>query len=121
MVDIKKRVAVVDTYAEKLINSEYSLREARNVIIGGLKEYERLLSLSKDRNNPKWKPLHMAGSWNSRNRRMAKLRARDNWFKGSQEVEPPGSQKDGKPEDSSRGMEMESQERPPRVTEGWKC
>ena len=34
MVDIKKRVAVVDTYAEKLINSEYSLREARDVIIG---------------------------------------------------------------------------------------
>ena len=30
MVDIKKRVAVVDTYTQKLINSEYE------VIIGGL-------------------------------------------------------------------------------------
>ena len=47
----------------------------------------------------------MAGKWNSKNRRMAKLRARDNWFKGSQEVEPPGVQKDGNPEESSRVMD----------------
>ena len=47
----------------------------------------------------------MAGKWNSKNRRIAKLRARDNWFKGSQEVEPPGVQKDGNPEESSRGMD----------------
>ena len=53
MVDIVKRVAVVDTYAQKLINSEYSLKETRDVIIGGLKGYERLLSLSRDRSNPK--------------------------------------------------------------------
>ena len=74
------------------------------------------MTLSKDRNNPKVKPLHMAGSWNSKNRRMTTLIARDSWFKGSQEVEPPGSQKDGKPEDSSRRMEVKSQEeRPPEV------
>jgi hypothetical protein len=29
----------------------------------------------------------------------------DDWFKGSQEVEPPGVQKDGNPEESSRGMD----------------
>ena len=105
LVNIKQRVAVVEDYAQKLVNSEYTLKETRDVIIGGLKGYERLLSLSRDRNNPRWKPLHMAGKWNSKNRRMAKLRARDNWFKGSQEVEPPGVQKDGNPEESSRGMD----------------
>ena len=31
----------------------------------------------------------MAGSWNSR---MAKLRSRDNWYKGKQEVDPPDEQ-----------------------------
>ena len=36
---------------------------------------------------------------------MAKLRARDNWFKGSQEVEPPGMQEDGSQEESSRGLD----------------
>ena len=36
---------------------------------------------------------------------MAKLRARDNWFKGSQEVEPPGRQEDGSQEESSIGLD----------------
>ena len=36
---------------------------------------------------------------------MAKLRARDNWFKGSHEVEPPVVKKDGNQEESSRGLE----------------
>ena len=45
---------------------------------------------------------------------MAKLRARDNWCKGSQEVEPPGVQKDGNQEESSRGLDsnQESVEAP---------
>ena len=72
-----------------MINSEYTLEETRNVITAGLKGYERLLSLSLDKQNPRWKPLHMAGSWNSRNRRMAKLKSRDHWFKGRVEVAPP--------------------------------
>ena len=88
-----------------MINSEYTLKETVDTIIGGLKGYERLLSLSRDKKNPMWKPLHMAGKWNARNRRMAKLRARDNWFKGSQEVEPSGRQEDGSQEESSIGLD----------------
>ena len=74
MVGDEKRVEIVDKYAEKLMNSEYPLDQTRNIIIGGLKGYERLLSLSKDIKNPKWKPLHMAAGWNARNRRIAKQR-----------------------------------------------
>ena len=74
MVGDKKRVEIVDKYTEKLMNSEYPLDQTRNIIIGGLKGYERLLSLSKDIKNPKWKPLHMAAGWNARNRRIAKQR-----------------------------------------------
>ena len=105
LVSIKQRVKVVDDYAQKLMNIEYTLKETVDTIIGGLKGYERLLSLSRDKKNPRWKPLHMAGKWNARNRRMAKLRARDNWFKGSQEVEPPGRQEDGSQEESSIGLD----------------
>ena len=65
------------------------------IIVGGLKGYERLLSLSKDLNNPKWKPLHMAASWNSRNRRIAKQRSKTNWYKGKEEVEPPTTSSTG--------------------------
>ena len=50
------RLMVVDGYAQKLIYSEYSVDETRDIIVGGLKGYERLLSLSKDTGNPRWKP-----------------------------------------------------------------
>ena len=89
MVDIKKRVEIIDKYATKLMNSEYPLDQTRNIIIGGLKGYERLLSLSLDTENPKWKPLHMAAGWNEKNRRIAKQRAKNEWYKGRTEVEPP--------------------------------
>ena len=89
MVSMEERVGIVDKYATKLMNSEYPLEEARNIIIGGLKGYERLLSLSKDTTNPKWKPLHMAAGWNARNRKRAKDLSKTNWYKGKTEVEPP--------------------------------
>ena len=57
------RVKIVDDYTQKLINSEYSVEQARQVVIGGLKGYERLLSLSKDTENSRWKPPPPSGSW----------------------------------------------------------
>ena len=51
LVKMEKRIEVVDTYVQKMISSEYSVEEARKVAIGGLKGYERLLSLSKDKEN----------------------------------------------------------------------
>ena len=52
MVPLADRLMVVDEYAQKLVKSEYSIDETRDIIIGGLKGYERLLSLSKDIGNP---------------------------------------------------------------------
>ena len=95
MVAVKIRILIVDEYAQKLINSEYSLEQARNFVIGGLKGYERLLSLSRDRDNPRWKPLHMAANWNAKNRRTAKRMSKTNWFKGKSVVEPPSSNQRG--------------------------
>ena len=89
MISNEKRVEIVDKYAEKLMNSEYSLEETRSTIVGGLKGYERLLSLSLDTKNPRWKPLHLSAGWNARNRRIAKLRSKTSWYKGKQEVDPP--------------------------------
>ena len=91
----------------------------------------RLLSLSKDLNNPRWKPLHMARGWNSRNRRLAKQRSKNNWYKGKTEVEPPSSiQEEGKAgkftfkqEDSSiheeeQTIPEEEQPKPGKLAEG---
>ena len=92
-VDITDRVEIVNNYSQKLINSEYTVEEAKNVVIGGLKGYERLLSLSRDITNPRWKPLHMPRTWNQKNRRMAKLKSKSSWFKGKAEIQPPSPEK----------------------------
>ena len=110
LVGMSKRLEIIDKYAKKLINSEYSVEYTRNAIVGGLKGYERLLSLSKDIHNPKWKPLHMPASWNNRNRRIAKMTAKTTWYKGKKEVPPPtksspqegGDEKSSKDEDKIR-------------------
>jgi hypothetical protein len=46
---------------------------------------------SRDVNNPRWKPLHVAAGWNSRKRRVAKQRSKTSWYKGKADVEPPTS------------------------------
>jgi hypothetical protein len=48
----------VDEYAQKLFNFGFKLDQTRTILVGGLTGYERKLSLSKDRKNPKWKPPH---------------------------------------------------------------
>ena len=75
-------------------------------MIGGMKGYERLLSLSKDTGNPRWKPLHMFRKFNSKNRRLAQLRSKGSWFKGRME----GAQEDGNNgiEDSSQTVDLVS-------------
>ena len=41
MVGMSMRLEIVDKYARKLINSEYSVEYTRSVIVGGLKGYEQ--------------------------------------------------------------------------------
>ena len=75
------RLEVVDNYARKIINSGYGLNQTRNVMVGGLKGYERKLKLSKDVTNPKWQPLHPPASFNIQARRKKKILEKNNWFK----------------------------------------
>ena len=81
--------------------------ETRDVIIGGMKGCERLLSLSKDIGYLRWKPLHMAGEFNSRN----KMRSKGTWFKGRKEVDPPSMQDRMSGEGSSGRLDMEEEEK----------
>ena len=85
MVGEEERCEIVDKYATKLVNSEYSVATTRKIITGGLKGYERMLSKSRNRNEPGWKPLHMPASFKSKERRTAKMLAKTNWFKSRQE------------------------------------
>ena len=94
-VDMDTRLEVIDDYARKLVNSEYDLGQTRRVIVGGLKGYERMLSLSKNKETPNWKPLHLPTSYKSKERRISKMMAKTNWFKsreeqGKEKIQPVG-------------------------------
>ena len=83
--EIGERVNVVDEYAQKLINSGFKLDQTRNILVGGLTGYERKLALSRDTNNPKWKPIHQPASTNAQDKRRTTLLGKSNWFKRSRE------------------------------------
>ena len=119
LVDISTRLAVIDEYARKLINSEYDLAMTRRIIVGGLKGYERMLSGSLDKGSPSWKPLHLPTAYKAKERRVAKMMAKTNWFKSREEQgletnhpsrrSPQPSDKDMKPTEERDGRH-----------EGWK-
>ena len=67
--DDTKRLETVDEYGMKVVNSGYTLSQTRNIIVGGLKGYERKLKLSRDINNPRWQPLHQGDNFNISGRR----------------------------------------------------
>lgn len=50
-----------------------------------MKGYDRMLSVSRDKTDPKWKPIHVPASFKSRERRISKLLVKTNWFKSREE------------------------------------
>ena len=65
-----------------MANSGYGRDQVRKIVIGGLTGYERKVSISKDRSNPRWRPLHDSAASSSGRRSRKKLLAKTNWFKG---------------------------------------
>ena len=45
--DVSSRLQVLDTFTQKVINSGYGLRQTSNIMVRGLKGYERKLKLSQ--------------------------------------------------------------------------
>ena len=79
---IEERILVVDNYCQKLANSGYRKEQISKVVIGGLTGYERRRNNSLlDPSNRKYRPLHESRKYNSRNRRISKMMAKQNWFK----------------------------------------
>ena len=85
LVCMTTRLQVIDNYAQKLINSEYDLAVTRRILVGGLKGYERMLSGSRNKDSPSWKPLHLPTSYRAKERRITKMMAKTNWFKSREE------------------------------------
>ena len=110
-VPIQERVAILDTFSQKMINSGHSIKTVRVVLVGGIKGFQRRVARSQERGEP----LHRSSNQSAKARRMKKLLARTQWFrkndessKGS-EGEPATSHIDtGTGQDSGRrGRERE--------------
>ena len=108
--EIKWRTDVVDDYAGKLINSGYDIEYTRKVIVGGLTGYERKVILSKDKSNPKWKPLHQGAKFDASGRRKRKLLAKKNWFKKRKEDDDPPAEDRSPAKRRKQSTEEENQD-----------
>ena len=76
-VDDETRRDIVDKYAQKLLNSGYSIEATRKIVIAGLKGYEKKLKNSR---KPGGKLLRSAKE-SSSGRARKKLLERSEWFK----------------------------------------
>ena len=107
--DDAMRMTVVDNFAKKVRNSGYCIKQTRDIMMGGLKGYERKLNLSRDHSNPKWNPLHEGAKSNVTGRRHKKIMSKSNWFKrsGSNQEEEP-ARKRGRPQTPNPEEEVRS-------------
>ena len=75
LVDLEERLAVVDNFGKKMLNSGHSLEEARRNLISGLKGYERKLKKSQTPGGPK---KNKSAEDSSDSRRLKKLTGKSN-------------------------------------------
>ena len=72
------KTRIIDDFAQKLLNSGYSIFQTRNIIVAGLKGYEKLLR--KSRMPGGWK-LHRTSSKRYQSRTRKKLTEKSEWFR----------------------------------------
>ena len=90
IVEIGRRVEIVDLYGQKLTNSGFGIAQIRKAIVGGLVRYERRLVQSVDRSAKDWRPLHENARYNEGARRLKKVLAKTAWYKKKRKHEIDG-------------------------------
>ena len=76
-----ERVAVINTFSQKLINSGHKLKTVRDIICNGLKGYKRKVARCLKNGSP----IHRSATQSAKSRRTKKLLAKSNWFRSEQE------------------------------------
>ena len=82
------RVESLNNLAVKMCTSGYDTRYIRKVFVAGIKGYEKKLENSrKPHTDPKYKPLHLAKTYNASKRLNKKIQAKNNWYRQSKTSE----------------------------------
>jgi hypothetical protein len=87
-VPIQDKVAILDTFSQKMINSGHSIKTVRVILMGGIKGFQRRVARSQERGEP----IHRSSNQSAKARRTKKLLARTQWFRkdeGSSKEEAP--------------------------------
>ena len=71
------RVAALDRFSQKLLNSGHKVETIRNILVSGIKGYKRRVARCKQQGLP----LHRSAKQSAQSRRSKKLLARSNWFR----------------------------------------
>ena len=82
-VGMEMRVAALDRFSEKLLNSGHKVETIRNILVSGIKGFKRRVARCEARNIP----LHRIAQQSASTRRTKKLLAKSQWFRDSQEDE----------------------------------
>ena len=80
---ILDRVAVLDKYSQKLANSGHKTTSIRNIMVNGIRGYQRRVARCKAQGMP----LHRSAHQSSGARRKKKLLAGTNWFRDAKKDE----------------------------------
>ena len=73
----EERVAAIDRFSQKMINSGHSVKVGRNILVRGIKGQKRRVARSLAKNIP----LHRSAGQSAAARRTKKLLAKSNWFR----------------------------------------
>ena len=85
-VPLRERVAALDRFSQKLLNSGHSLATVRSIIVSGIKGYQRKVARCEAARTP----LHRSSGQSAASRRTKKLLAKSNWFRSAKEESETG-------------------------------
>ena len=87
-VPLRERVAALDRFSQKLLNSGHSLPTVRGILVSGIKGHKRKV----ERCEAARTPLHRSSNQSAASRRTKKLLAITNWFRSTKEEAETGEQ-----------------------------
>ena len=85
-VPLRERVAALDRFSQKLLNSGHSLTTVRGIFVSGIKGYQRKVARCEAARTP----LHRSSGQSAASRMTKKLLAKSNWFRSAKEESETG-------------------------------
>ena len=84
---LERKDEILSIFAQKLINSRFSLRSSQLILVHGTSRYVTMLKNSKlNPDKPKFKPLYWDKSYRKLERKLAKFDGKAGWYKQSDKI-----------------------------------